>query len=135
LFFDHHVTKLEIKKIAREFSHTEKSRSMLLAWYLCFTFIVKLNYTRGWDWEVRGSRPARAKKVCKSHLNIKKEKKKNLSAVVHACHPSNSGKHKIGGSQPRLTWADVYLQNNQNQKGYRHGSICRASLTRAKSCD
>jgi hypothetical protein len=45
--------------------------------------------------------------------------------VVHSCHPSNSGKAKIGESQARLALQKVipYLQNNQSKKGWRNGSV------------
>jgi hypothetical protein len=38
------------------------------------------------------------------HLNEKQKKK--LDVMVHACHPSNGRKHKIGGSPSRqFSWA------------------------------
>jgi hypothetical protein len=48
------------------------------------------NYLRDGDQEGRNSRPDWAKKVFS-------KKKKLLDMVALACHPSNGGKHKIGG--------------------------------------
>jgi ribosomal protein L31 len=42
------------------------------------------------------------KNVCET---ASQQKKKKLKVVVQACHPSFSGKCKIGGSKSRLTWA------------------------------
>jgi hypothetical protein len=56
--------------------------------------------------------------------------------VVHACHPSNNGKCKIGELRTRLTWAksktltqkkeephDVHWNPHQNYKEYHHRTI------------
>jgi hypothetical protein len=40
-----------------------------------------------------------AEKFVRPHLNGK-----NLDMVAHACHFSNSMKHKIGGTQSSLAW-------------------------------
>jgi hypothetical protein len=46
------------------------------------------------------SRPARAKKFVRPHLNGKK-----LGVVVCTCHPSDGRRLKIGGSWSSLPWA------------------------------
>jgi hypothetical protein len=55
------------------------------------------SYIGGYDWEDHSSRQ---KKVSRPHL-----KGKMLGMVAGACHPSNSGKCKIGGLWSRSTWA------------------------------
>jgi hypothetical protein len=46
-------------------------------------------------------------------------KKKNPSVVVYACHPSNCGKYKIGGSQSRsaLAKSETLFPKYPEQKG------------------
>jgi hypothetical protein len=66
------------------------------------------------------------KNVHDTHLNGKKK----LGLVVHTCHPSDSRKPKIRGSQSRPTWAKgerPYLQNNESKTGWLLGSRGRAS--------
>jgi hypothetical protein len=65
------------------------------AWW-CMPVIPK--YTGNWDQEDCGCRAAWAKKYGRPHLSRKKLN------MVHTCHPTYCGKHKIGEPESRLAW-------------------------------
>jgi hypothetical protein len=69
-----------------------------------------------WETQIGGmvvpGQPKQKKFMRHPHLFRKK-----LGMVVHACHPSYCGKHKLGGSWSRPAWAKWYLKNNQREKG------------------
>jgi hypothetical protein len=54
-----------------------------------------------------------AKKFMKPHLKIK-----TLGVVVHACHPSNTWKHKIGRWRSKPAWAnsEILIPEQPDQK-------------------
>jgi hypothetical protein len=80
---------------------------------------------RDWDWEVRGSRPAQAKKVCKTASQWKKAG----YGRMHLSIPVMVGSLKIedGGSGQPGRKARLYFQNNQTKKIWRCSSSGRAS--------
>jgi hypothetical protein len=71
-----------------------------------------------------------AKKFVRPHLNSK-------IAVCRACcyHPSDSRKHKWENRSPGQLGhiAKPYLQTNQRQKGWRHGSSSRVHASQVRS--
>jgi hypothetical protein len=54
----------------------------------------------GWDPKNYRYMPSWEKKLGRPPFQWKK-----VGSGTHDCHPSNDGKWKIGGSQPRLAWA------------------------------